>query len=165
MRPRRSLVIFCGIPGSGKTTIAKPVAAGLGETFHIETDILRSMIPRPDYTPRESKLVYKSCILVAREAMKSGYSAILDGTFLKEDYRDEALRKLAGFYDTSLIVYVACDILTAYMRNASREARVPKESFIRLYSHFEEPVNALRIDSQKSNPEVAARAVLLQLRD
>jgi predicted kinase len=159
----RHLVVFCGVPGSGKTTIATRVAAGIGAAYHIQTDTVRFMMPKPEYTQVESKLVYKACMLIAREAMKAGYSAILDGTFLREEYRDEALRKLAGFYDTSLVVYVACDLDTAYRRNVSRKARVPKASFLRLYSEFEEPLNALRIDSPKTKPEIAARAVLLQL--
>jgi predicted kinase len=135
----------------------------MGAAFHIQTDTVRSMLAKPKYTHVESLLVYKACMLVAREVLKAGYSAILDGTFLKEEYRDEALKKLAGFYDTSLVVYVACDFRTAYRRNVSRKAPVPKASFLRLYSEFEEPVNALRIDSPKTKPEIAARAVLLQL--
>ncbi len=159
----RQLVVFCGVPGSGKTTIAKRVALGIGDAFHIQTDIVRFMMPNPKYTQVESKLVYEACTLIAREALRAGYAAILDGTFLKREYRDEALSKLSGFYDTSLIVYVECDLDTAYRRNVSRKARVPKASFLRLYSRFEEPLDALRIDSQKTKPEVAAKAVLLQL--
>ncbi len=163
MGPLRQLVVFCGVPGSGKTTIARRVAAGIGNAFHIQTDIVRLMMPKPKYTQLESELVYKACTLIAREALRAGYAAILDGTFLKAEYRNEALRKLAGFYDTSLVVYVACDLDTAYRRNVSRKARVPKASFLRLYSQFEEPLDALRIDSPKTRPELAAKAVLLQL--
>lgn len=141
------------------------VVAGLGSAFHIQTDALRFMIPKPRYTGEESRLVYKGCILLAREALRAGYSAVLDGTFLKQEYRDEALRKLAGFYDTSLVVYVACGPATAFRRNASRRAEVPRKSFVHLFSEFEEPVSALRIDSEVTNPDVAAKAVLLQLRD
>lgn len=159
------MVIFCGVPGSGKTTIAKRVAAAMGDAFHIQTDTLRFMLPRPRYTADESKFIYKACTLLAREALRAGYSALLDGTFLKDEYRDEVLRKLSGFYETSLVVYVACDLKAAYRRNKSRKARVPKESFMHMYSMLEEPVNCLRIDSHRTRPEVASKAVLLQLRD
>jgi len=157
------LVIFCGIPGSGKTTIARIVAKGLGEVFHIQTDMIRFMIPHPRYTGEESRLVYKTCMMLAREALKEGYDAVLDGTFLKDEYRDEAITQLARYYSSYLIVYVACDPETAYRRNKERSERVPKRSFLRLCEMLEEPTSALRIDASKTEPQNAARAVLLQL--
>ncbi len=157
------LVIFCGIPGSGKTTIAQIVAENLRDCFHIQTDTLRFMISRPGYTGEESELVYKGCILLAREALKAGYDAILDGTFLRDEYRDEAIEKLSRYFSSYLVVYVACDPETAYRRNASRRERVPKKSFHRLYETMQEPTNALRIDSERTRPKEAAGAILLQL--
>ena len=159
----RRLVIFCGIPGSGKTTIARLVAKSLRDCFHIQTDILRSMISRPGYTKEESELVYRDCILIAREALKAGYDAILDGTFLKDEYRDEAVGKLSRYFSSYLVVYVACDPKTAYRRNLSRRDRVPKKSFLRLYEMMQEPSSALRIDSATTRPGGAASAILLQL--
>jgi len=157
------LVIFCGIPGSGKTTIARIVAKNLRDCFHIQTDTLRSMISRPGYTKEESALVYKGCILIAREALRAGYDAILDGTFLRDEYRDEAVEKLSRYFSTHLVVYVACDPKTAYRRNLSRRERVPKKSFLRLYEMMQAPVSALRIDSAMTRPREAARAILLQI--
>jgi predicted kinase len=78
-------VIFCGIPGSGKTTIAHLVAEAMGSAVHIQTDTLRFMIPKPAYTWPEARFVYESIFLVGRQALQSGYDAILDGTFPKED--------------------------------------------------------------------------------
>ena len=157
------LVIFCGIPGSGKTTIAKLVAKDLRDCFHVQTDTLRSMISRPGYTKEESELIYRDCILIAREALKAGYDAILDGTFLRDEYRDEAVGKLSRYFASYLIVYVACDPETAYRRNLSRKERVPKKSFLRLYEMMQEPSMALRIDSDRTRPKEAAGGVLLQL--
>ena len=157
------LVIFCGIPGSGKTTIARIVAKNLRDCFHIQTDTLRSMISRPGYTKEESALVYKGCILIAREALRAGYDAILDGTFLRDEYRDEAVEKLSRYFSTHLVVYMACDPETAYRRNLSRRERVPKKSFLRLFEMMQEPSSALRIDSAKTRPREAAGAILLQL--
>ena len=157
------LVIFCGIPGSGKTTIARLVSKNLRDCFHIQTDTLRSMISRPGYTKEESELVYRGCILIARESLKAGYDTILDGTFLRDEYRDEAVEKLSRYLSSYLLVYVACDPTTAYRRNLSRRNRVPKKSFLRLYEMMQEPSTALRIDSELTRPKEAASAILLQL--
>src|SRR2546427_708090 len=98
-----------------------------------------------------------------REALKAGYDAILDGTFLRDEYRDEAVGKLSRYFASYLIVYVACDPEMAYRRNLSRKERVPKKSFLRLYEMMQEPSMALRIDSDRTRPREAAGAVLLQL--
>jgi len=122
------------------------------------------MLTDPKYTGFESRLVYEACILIAREALKAGYDAILDGTFLKDEYRDEAITSLKMYYTSYLVVYVACDLETAYKRNVRRRDRVPKMSFLRMYEMLEEPGSALRIEGSVARPREAAKAVLLQIK-
>jgi predicted kinase len=158
----RRLVIFCGIPGSGKTTIAGLVAAALEEVVHVQTDTIRLMIPEPAYTRRESWFVYSSLYAVGREALRRGYDAILDGTFLREENRSEAAGRLAGLYSSLLYVSVICDPATALRRNAGRggPAVVPEETLVRLASTFEPPRRGVHIDSRVTPPEAAAELVL-----
>jgi len=157
------LLIFCGIPGAGKTTIARIVAAGIGSAVHIQTDTLRFMIPAPAYTRDEARFVYEAMFLVGRQALKSGYDAILDGTFLKEDYRAEARRKLARFYSAATVVCVLCDVEVARARNSQRKATVPDDSFNRLSATFEKPKKAIFVHSDSGTPESAAGYVLRTL--
>ena len=161
--PLPKLLIFCGIPGTGKSTIARLVAARLEGTVHIQTDAVRWMIYHPTYTNEESEFVYAVCIMLAGEALQRGYNAILDGTFLREEYREEALRQLRGAYDSYLVVYVHCDVRTAYVRNMSREASVPQDRFNQMLSRLQEPASALKVDSEKTSAELAAEAVLAQI--
>ena len=158
-----SLIIFCGIPGSGKTTIARIVARKRGRAVHIQTDTIRSMVGYPMYMRGESKFVYRSVTAVAGEALKAGYDAILDGTYLREDFREEPITSLAGLYKTKLAIHVSCGVILAYERNLSRPEKVPKESFLRLYSHFQSPRDALRIDTDRTTPEQASEAILMQV--
>lgn len=160
---QRTLLIFCGIPGSGKTTIARLVANKLHSAVHIETDTIRSMVAHRAYTGGESRFVYRSAAAVAGEALKAGYDAILDGTYVREEFREEPISNLAGLYKAQLTIHVACDIGVAYERNLTRSDKVPKESFVRLYSRFETPLNALRIDSDKVTPELASDAILTEI--
>jgi predicted kinase len=161
--PLPKLLIFCGIPGTGKSTIAKLVAARLEGTVHIQTDAVRAMISSPTYTNEESEFVYSVCIMMAGEALQRGYNAFLDGTFLREEYREDALRLLRGAYDSFLVVYVHCDVTTAYARNASRKASVPQGRFNQMLPRMQEPVRALKIDSGRTSAELAAEAVLAQV--
>jgi predicted kinase len=159
------VVIFCGIPGTGKTTIGKIVAQELERTVHIQTDIIRSMVTRSTYSGHESGFVYSSAISVARNALRATYDVILDGTFLKQEFREDAVSRVQGLYRILLIVHTHCDLTTAYERNTSRSSEVPLDTFVRMYSNFEPPQSALRIDTGKTSPEGAAEAVLEQLKD
>ena len=157
------LLIFCGIPGSGKTTVAGLVAQRLKRAVHLQTDSFRVAIAVPTYSSAESKFVYRAMIAAGREALKSGYDTILDGTFPREEFRREAVMTLKRYYDIVEIVNLWCDPETAYARNLRRVKPVPEESFFRLYRQFEIPSEAIRIDTAKVSPEDAAEIVLASL--
>jgi predicted kinase len=158
LQPR--LLLFCGIPGSGKTTIATIVAEGLSRAVLVQTDSVRAMIAHPRYTGGESRFVYGAALAVAREALRSRYDTILDGTFPKEEFRMEALSELSRFSASQLVVHVTCDPELALQRNAAREEVVPGETLIRMYQHFEAPRNAVTLDTGRLGPEDAATQLL-----
>jgi hypothetical protein len=161
MRPR--LVLFCGIPGSGKTTIATVLSARLPRSVFVQTDRIRAMIATPRYTSPESKFVYSSLIAVGLEALNSGYDTILEGTFPREEYRREALAALSPAAHKTLVVHVFCEPELAFGRNAGRQEAVPWESFLRIYAQFEEPSDALHVDTGSASPEVAAEKIVATL--
>lgn len=158
------LLIFSGLPGSGKSTIAKLVAKKLGNTVRSATDTFRLSIASPTYTSAESAFVYESAIIFAGYALESGYNAILDGTFLRNDYRQDALMKLKDLCSRSVVVSVVCDIDVARQRNVSRQAVVPTENFERMLSTMEVPEGALSVDSTSMTPEQAADIIVNAVR-
>ena len=132
--------------------------------MHIQTDAIRSMIPAPAYTWAEARFVYESAFLVARQALISGYDAILDGTFLREDYRAEARAKLGRYSSAIAVVCILCDLEVARARNSARDANIPDESFDRLSASFEEPEKAIFVRSDRRTPDSAAGHILRALR-
>ena len=121
------------------------------------------MISSPAYTWAEAKFVYESAFLVGRQALQSGYDAILDGTFLREDYRSEAVGKLSRHCSYSQVVCVLCDPELARKRNSQREVAVPEASFDRLSASFERPRSAIFVRSDRGAPEEAADYILRRL--
>jgi len=159
--PRRPpLVVLCGVPGCGKTTIARILSGKIPGAVHIQTDTVRQMIVRPKYNASESEFVYESCLRVAREALKRGRPVVLDGVFARSEHRTRALTLLRGFYGRSLVVYVACSIDTAKRRNASRKSAVPDERFNAIYTHFEAPTKTLKVDTDAHSAEENASLIL-----
>jgi predicted kinase len=157
------LLIFCGIPGSGKTTVAGLVAKTDPLAIHIQTDVIRSMIPEPNYGASESDLIYRSCVAVAKEWLDNGRLVILDGTFGTSRRRENTLAALTGHYSRVDYVHVVCDLETALRRNSARTAAVPEENVKGILSAFEPPTPALRLDTTKTAPEAAAEAVVRTL--
>ena len=161
---RGRLVIFCGIPGSGKTTIAKLVANSVKDAILIQTDGVRAMLAHPTFSSEESRFVYDACFGIAREALKNGYLVMLDGTFMREDYRSEARNELRECYRRADTVWVSCGLETALKRNAKRRsARVPPEKVQGIFRGFEPPRRALRLDTSRLSPSVAAGRVVREL--
>ena len=157
------LFIFCGIPGSGKTTLAKMLARRLGRAVHIQTDAIRAMLALRSYTRYESHFVYSSCICVAQVALVHKYNVVLDGTFTKEDYRKQAVDNLKDYFKKYFLVYVRCDPMVAIKRNTERRAKVPVHKIIGMYRDFQEPEDAITIDTTNRSIEESFATLLQEL--
>jgi predicted kinase len=157
---RGRLILLCGIPGSGKTSIALAMGARLGKCVHIETDVVRGMIAKPLYASGESRLVYRAAVAVAEQALRQKYDVVLVATFARDDFRREAVSKLANLCEAWLMVWVWCDPLLAYERNHEKNPKVLRENFMKLWRTFDPPRDALVIDSRGTSPEEAARKIL-----
>ncbi len=84
------LILVCGLPGTGKTTIAKAVSQMVGATM-LRTDVIRKeMLEKNTYTEKERDAVYENMLVIADEKLRNGENCVLDGTFYKKSLRDAA---------------------------------------------------------------------------
>jgi len=125
------MLVMTGLPATGKSTVAKVLAAGLGGE-HISTDKIRADIFPSDiydkdakYSDEAKKKVYTLLYEKAGKALKKGKSVVMDGTFLRNT-RD-GLFEMAQKYGVQLIfVKTTCPEAEVKVR---MNARATKSDF------------------------------------
>lgn len=106
--PRPLCVITTGLSGSGKTTIARQLALGLG-AVHVRSDVERkrlhgfkpdersgSMLDRGIYDAESTAATYARLADAARAALSGRVSVIADAAFLRREQRDRIRSTLAS---------------------------------------------------------------------
>ena len=99
-RQAGAIVVTRGLPGSGKTTIAQSLVERTG-AIRVRTDVERKRLHGLDagaqshsavgeglYTPEASGQTYAHACGLAGRIAQAGYTAIVDGAFLKRGQRD-----------------------------------------------------------------------------
>ncbi|WP_434084172.1 AAA family ATPase [Halorarius litoreus] len=121
-RPRGPmLVVVCGLPGAGKTTVSEAVADRL-DAPRLRTDVVRkAVLDDPDYTPEETRQVYAALLDRARETVDREGAAVLDGTFKYERQREAARETAAELGVPFRLVKVECSEAVVRERIAARE--------------------------------------------
>lgn len=101
-------MIVCGLPGVGKTTLAKEMAPLLNAVVLSTDKIRKQLIKEPTYSRRERRLVYDVLLLIAKYLHDAGTNCILDATFNKQKSRNQ-VKKTFGLKENQLpIVECVC---------------------------------------------------------
>lgn len=116
-----SLVVVCGLPGVGKSTVARRVAE------RVDAEVLRSDVVRkelfddPEYTSEETAAVYDELLARAGTRLAEGDRVVLDATFRTREHR-RAARDLADRLDCGFrVVHVDCEESVVERRIAQRD--------------------------------------------
>ncbi|MCK4555819.1 MAG: AAA family ATPase, partial [Candidatus Aenigmarchaeota archaeon] len=84
------LIIFSGLPATGKTTLARKVAEKTGAII-LRTDVIRKeMFTEPKYIEEEKEQVYNEMFSRAEKFLIKGQVVILDANFYLQSLRDRA---------------------------------------------------------------------------
>jgi predicted kinase len=114
------IILICGLPGVGKTTLAQKLAPLINAVILSSDKIRKEMIPNPTYGREERKLVYDVMILLARYLHDSGTNCILDATFNREESRNEAKQKLRIQDEQFFVIECVCPENVAIFRIKQR---------------------------------------------
>ncbi|WP_101294559.1 AAA family ATPase [Halegenticoccus soli] len=133
------IVVLCGPPGSGKTTVATRLWDRLAAAGH-SFELLHS----DDFSRRPYDRMSE------RVADAPGSNWLLDGTFYRREWR-ERFRDLGD----AKVVYLAADLETCLRRNEERAEPIDERGVRAIYRRFEEPDADVTIDTDEVSPERA----------
>lgn len=139
------LVVVCGLPGVGKSTVAAEVADRV-DGRRLRTDVVRKeILPDPQYTPEETGMVYGELFRRAYEVVGAGTSVVLDGTFKNRTFRRRAAALAEELGVEFLLFHVVCETEVVRERIAAREGDVSDADF-EVHTTLREQFEPIEVD-------------------
>jgi len=148
------IVVICGLPGVGKTTLARGLAPLINAAVLSTDKIRKELIATPTYIWQERRLVYDVMTLIAKYFQNAGINCILDATFTTENSRKELRRKLALKCNQFSITECICseDVIVSRLRNRENDFSDADITIYRKMKNIYEPVRGEHIIVDTSNP-------------
>lgn len=124
-----TILVVCGLPGVGKSRVARLLADRLPATVH-RTDVVRKeLVGDPEYTSEETERVYRAMRERARQTVADGERVILDGTYRTRAFRANVVDTAADLSADLQFLHVECDEDIVRERIAQRTDGVSDAAF------------------------------------
>jgi predicted kinase len=162
------IVVICGLPGVGKTTLARDLAPLINAVIISSDKIRKELIPRPMYTEQEVKLVYNVITLLAKYLYKANINCIIDATFNKERSRIELKKKLMVPEEEISIVECICpeDIIILRLKARKNDYSDADLSIYKKMKKTYDPIleDHIVVDTCQFSSETNTKKILYQIK-
>ncbi len=138
-----TLIVLCGLPGSGKSTVGRLIAERVNVTILQSDMIRRELFPIRTYSPDESITVYETMMARAKSNLEAGETVIVDATFVAVAYRAVPLALADEVGVASQIVHVVSSPELTKKRLAAR-TNDPSEADYEIYLHLREQFEEIK---------------------
>ena len=139
------LVVHCGLPGVGKSTVSAYTSSRIGAERYRNDEVRKELFPDPAYTAEETRETYEVLLGRARTTLEAGRDVVVDATFTERRERDRAATAAATAGADIEFVHVTCRPTVARERIRTR-ADDPSDADLAVYEQLREAFEPLERD-------------------
>ena len=129
------IILVMGLPGSGKSYLARQVAALTGAGYISSDKVRQVMLQAATYSDKEKWKVYDEMLRMAIEAAGEGSDVVLDATFYTQALR-RSFRQALEDKGRIVIIEVLAD--EALIRERLRRPRMDSDANFEVYVELKE---------------------------
>jgi predicted kinase len=160
------IVVICGLPGVGKTSVANDIALFIHDSVVLSTDKIRKeLISNPTYKREERRLIYSILLIMAKYLHNAGINCILDATFSRESSRQELKERLSLTAEQMCIVECTCpeDVVISRLKERKNDYSDADISIYRKMKRTYEPIKGeechIVVNTSQQSSKVIAKEI------
>ncbi len=167
------LLVLCGIPASGKTTLAEQLVKALHSDYDVElvsTDYWRDAVYYSEFKPENERIVRANALQRTRELLSGGHSVVHDDSNYYASMRHELCGLATEEGCAFGVIHVSTPINVALKWNVLRKQPIPTEVLQQISERFDIPGSKyswdrpiLSIDMSTIEPEKIIREIKLMI--